>query len=83
MVLPAVNSSSRSNSVIFMHQIIDNGDGAPLGMYLPGMGSMMLKASIGGESGKDRMTEKTLKKMVEDFGKVSDDGQEEEEESKN
>lgn len=78
VVLPVVNSGSRTNSVIFMHQLIDNGDGEPLGMYLPGMGSMMLKASIGGESGKDRMTEKTLKKMVEDFGKAGDADEEEE-----
>lgn len=42
-------------------------------MYLPGMGSMMLKASIGGESGKDPMTEKTLKKMVEGFSQTGDD----------
>jgi hypothetical protein len=65
VVLPYVNSNSRSNSVIFVQQIIDNTDGQTLAMYMPSMGSMMLKGTIGGKSGKSYLTEKTLKEMVE------------------
>ena len=79
VVLPVVNSNSRTTSVIFAHQIVDNVDGDVLGMYIPSMGSMMLKAYAGGTSGKDRMTEKTLKEMVEGFGKEGPDTGEEEE----
>lgn len=65
VVLPVVNSGSRTNSVIFVHYFIDNADGDVLSMYIPSMGGMMLKAYVGGQAGKDRMTEKTLKTMVE------------------
>lgn len=67
VVVPTVNSSSRSNSVIYTQQIVDNATGDVCGMYLPGTGGMMLKSLIGGSSGEDRMTEKSLKEMVKDM----------------
>lgn len=67
VVVPVVNSGSRTNSIIFMHQIVDNGDGDICGMYLPSLGKMILKAYTGGSTGKDRMTDKTLEAMVKDM----------------
>lgn len=67
VVVPVVNAGSRTNSVIFMHQIVDNADGDICGMYLPSMGKVTLKAYTGGTTGKDRMTESTLLAMVKDM----------------
>jgi len=71
VVVPTVNSGSNANSVIYMHQIVDNANGDVCGMYLPSTGGMILKAYIGGSAGKDRMTEKTLQDLVGDMPSVA------------
>lgn len=65
VILPAINSSSKSNSVIFMQQIIDNENFEILQYYLPKMGKMVLAAYVGGKVGKGVLTEKTLRAMVD------------------
>ena len=66
--LPAINSNSRTNSVIFIQQILDNEDYTTLLYHIPSMGKMMLAAYVGGKAGKPVLTEKMLKDMVEHIG---------------